>query len=329
SPPRRGHPRRRKDEFLPTLAHDPRNPLAPLRNGLQLLRLAGDDRATAEQAQGMMERQLAQMVRLIDDLLDVSRITRGKLELRKERVELTTAVQSAVEGSRPLIEAFAHRLTIAVPPEPAWLDADPTRLAPVFVNLLTNAAKYTDRGGHIRLTAACRGGQVVVSVADTGIGIAPEHLPRLFEMFSQAAPALERSQGGLGIGLSLVKGLVGMHGGTVEARSAGLGKGSEFVVRLPLAVGLSGRGPSSSGGGGGGGSAGWPVVGGGGTRAGGRRLYVGVGVVGAGGPRPPGRQGGGGSGGVVPAGRGPLGHRHAEGERVRGGPPHPRAAVGQ
>jgi CheY-like chemotaxis protein/two-component sensor histidine kinase len=174
------------------------------------------------------------MVRLIDDLLDVSRITRGKLRLRRERVELASVVQSAVESSRPLIEASGHRLTVALPPEPLLLDADPTRLAQVYSNLLTNAAKYTDRGGHIRLAAERRAGEVVVSVKDTGIGIAAEHLPRLFEMFSQAVTALERSQGGLGIGLSLVKGLVELHGGSIEARSEGLGKGSEFVVRLPV-----------------------------------------------------------------------------------------------
>jgi PAS domain S-box-containing protein len=228
---------RRKDEFLATLAHELRNPLAPLRNGLQLIKLAGDKAEAVEQARGMMERQLAQMVRLIDDLLDVSRITRGKLQLRRERVELASVVQSAVEGSRPLIEASAHHLTIRLPPEPVLLDADPTRLAQVFGNLLTNAAKYTEKGGRIWLTAERKGGEIVVSVKDTGIGIAAEHLPRLFEMFSQATPALERSQGGLGIGLSLVKGLVEMHGGSVEARSEGPGKGSEFIVRLPVAGG--------------------------------------------------------------------------------------------
>jgi PAS domain S-box-containing protein len=226
---------RRKDEFLATLAHELRNPLAPLRNALEVLKLAGGNPEIAEQARGMMERQLGQMVRLIDDLLDVSRITRGRLELRRERVELASVVRCAVEGSRPHIEASAHRLTVALPPEPVWLDADPVRLAQVFANLLTNAAKYTDRGGRIGLTAEPRGGEVVVSVRDTGIGIAAEHLPRLFQMFSQVAPALERSQGGLGIGLSLVKGLVEMHGGVVEARSEGPGRGSEFVIRLPVA----------------------------------------------------------------------------------------------
>jgi PAS domain S-box-containing protein len=235
---------RRKDEFLATLAHELRNPLAPLRNGLQLLRLAGDNRAVAEQAQDMMERQLQQMVRLIDDLLDVSRITRGKLQLRSQQVSLASVVRSAVEGSRPLIEAFGHALGVTLPPEPVWLDADPTRLAQVFGNLLTNAAKYTDPGGHIGLTAERHGGEVVVLVRDTGVGIAPEHLPRLFEMFSQVDSALERSQGGLGIGLSLVKGLVEMHGGKVEARSEGPGKGSEFIVRLPV----SGAGPEQESG---------------------------------------------------------------------------------
>jgi PAS domain S-box-containing protein len=227
---------RRKDEFLATLAHELRNPLAPLRNGLQVMKLAGTNTEAVEQARTMMERQLAQMVRLIDDLLDLSRITSGKLELRKERVELASIVQSAIEGSRPLIEASAHQLTVTLPPEPVHLDADPARLAQVFANLLTNATKYTDRGGSIGLTAERHDGEVVVSVKDTGIGISSEYLPQLFQMFSQVAPALERSQGGLGIGLSLVKGLVEMHGGRVEARSEGLGKGSEFVVHLPLAA---------------------------------------------------------------------------------------------
>jgi PAS domain S-box-containing protein len=239
---------RRKDDFLATLAHELRNPLAPLRTGLHLLRLAGPDRATAEQALAVMERQLAQMVRLIDDLMDLSRITRGKLRLRKERVDLADVVRSAVETARPLIETSAHRLAVALPPEPVWLDADPTRLAQVLANLLNNAAKYTERGGDISLTAARAEGEVVVSVRDTGIGIAAEHLPRLFEMFSQAAPALERSQGGLGIGLALVEGLVEMHGGTVAAKSEGPGKGSELVVRLPVADASPVPAPSVPGG---------------------------------------------------------------------------------
>ncbi len=232
---------RRKDDFLATLAHELRNPLAPLRNGLQVMKVASGNTEAVEKARGMMERQLAQMVRLIDDLLDVSRITRGKLELRRGRVELASVVQSAVEGSRSLIEASAHRLSVTLPPGPVWLDADPTRLAQVVSNLLTNAAKYTERGGDISLTARRHGGEVIISVRDTGIGIAAEHLPRLFQMFSQVKTALERSQGGLGIGLSLVKGLVEQHGGKVEAHSDGPGKGSEFVVCLPLAEGTTGQ----------------------------------------------------------------------------------------
>jgi PAS domain S-box-containing protein len=227
---------RRKDEFLATLAHELRNPLAPLRHALQLLHLADGDPALHEKARGVMERQLAQMVRLIDDLLDVSRITRNKLQLRKERIELASVVQSAMEAIRPLIATSGHELTVALPPEPVHLDADPTRLTQIFTNLLNNAVKYTEPGGRIRLAAERQGSEVMVSVRDTGIGITDEHLPHLFEMFSQAAPALERSTGGLGIGLALVRGLVELHGGSVEAHSAGLGQGSEFIVRLPVAA---------------------------------------------------------------------------------------------
>lgn len=224
---------RRKDEFLATLAHELRNPLAPLRNGLALLQLGGRDQALAAKARGMMERQLTHMVRLIDDLLDVSRITQGKLRLRRERIALTSVVQSAVEASRPLIDSLHHELTVSQPDVPIILYADPTRLAQVFVNLLTNAAKYTDPGGHIWLSATHQENEVVVTVRDNGIGIAAEHLPRLFQMFSQVSPALERSQGGLGIGLSLVRGLIELHGGSIAARSDGLSRGSEFTVRLP------------------------------------------------------------------------------------------------
>jgi PAS domain S-box-containing protein len=227
---------RRKDEFLATLAHELRNPLSPMSNAVQLMRQPGVDPAVAARAMGILERQLAHMVRLIDDLLDINRISRNKLELRKQRIELSAAIQAALETSRPLIEASGHELTVSLPDEPVYLDADLTRLGQVFSNLLTNAAKYTDRGGRIRLTAERHGHDVVVSIADSGIGIAAEHLPRLFEMFSQLTPALQRSQGGLGIGLTLVRGLVEMHGGSVEARSGGMGKGSEFVVRLPMLV---------------------------------------------------------------------------------------------
>ena len=227
---------RRKDEFLATLAHELRNPLAPIRNGLHIIRLAGDDPHALEQARSTMERQLEQMVRLIDDLLDVSRITRGRLELRKERVELASLVKSAVEGVRPLIESRGHRLTIRLGPEPIHLDADPVRLAQVLSNLLNNAAKYTDPGGSIWLTSTRRGDEVIVSVRDTGIGIAPDALPAIFDLFTQVDRSLEKSQGGLGIGLTLVKQLVEMHGGSVEARSDGVGRGAEFITRLPVAA---------------------------------------------------------------------------------------------
>jgi CheY-like chemotaxis protein len=175
------------------------------------------------------------MVRLVDDLLDISRISRGRLQLRKEPVELAAVVRSALEAVRPLIDAQAHQLTVTLPPEPVHLDADPVRLAQVLANLLNNAAKYTEKGGHIELTVERRGDKVVISVRDTGIGIAPEDLHSVFEMFSQVAPALERSHGGLGIGLALVQGLVELHGGRVEARSSGTGKGSEFIVSFPVA----------------------------------------------------------------------------------------------
>jgi PAS domain S-box-containing protein len=225
---------RRKDEFLATLAHELRNPLAPIRNAVEILRRADGDAPLLEDARRMMERQLDLMTRLIDDLLDVSRISRGKVQLRKERVELANLIRSALETVRPLIDSQGHDLAITLPPQPIVVDADPTRLAQVIANLLNNAAKYTEKGGRIWLTAERQDGEVVMSIRDTGIGIAPEHLPHLFEMFSQAAPALERSQGGLGIGLSLVRGLVELHGGTVQAHSDGIGRGSRFVVRLPI-----------------------------------------------------------------------------------------------
>jgi PAS domain S-box-containing protein len=225
---------RRKDEFLATLAHELRNPLAPIRNAAALLRMQGLTDAQLQDARDIIDRQVKQMVRLIDDLLDISRITRGKLQLRKERMELKPVIQSAVEAVRPVIDAHGHALSATTLSEPLYVDGDPIRLAQVFSNLLNNAAKYTEKGGHIWLTAERQGDEVVVSVRDTGIGIAAEHLPGLFEMFSQVQPALERSQGGLGIGLALVLGLVELHGGRVEARSAGPGRGSEFIVRLPI-----------------------------------------------------------------------------------------------
>ncbi len=234
---------RRKDEFLATLAHELRNPLAPIRNGLQLIRLANGRADVVEQARAMMERQLTQMVRLVDDLMDVSRITRGKVELRTERMELATAIHDAVEASRPLIDERGHELTVALPDQAIPLDADPTRLAQIFANLMNNAAKYSDRGARIRLTVEPRGSEVVIAVKDTGIGIPPDKLRSVFDLFTQVDRSMEQAKSGLGIGLSLVKGLVEMHGGSVEARSEGPGKGSEFIVRLPTLSAASNEGP--------------------------------------------------------------------------------------
>ncbi len=225
---------RRKDEFLATLAHELRNPLAPVRNAVELMRHADGDRLVMDEARRIMERQLGHMVRLIDDLLDISRVNNGKLQLHFERVELATAVHSAVEATRPLIEASGHELTVTLPRDAVVLNADPTRLAQIISNLLNNAAKYTEKGGHIWLSAEQEEGRVAISVRDTGIGLAPEHVSQIFEMFSQVSPALERSQGGLGIGLALVRGLTQLHNGTIEAHSSGPGMGSEFIVRLPV-----------------------------------------------------------------------------------------------
>ena len=227
---------RRKDEFLATLAHELRNPLAPIRNSLNVLRHAAADPATAERVREMMERQVEHMVRLVDDLLEVSRITRGKIELRKERADLSSIVRSAVETSKPSIEAGQHELIITLMDEPLILNADPVRLAQVLANLLNNAAKYTPARGRIWLTAGRVGPDVLVSVRDTGRGIPPQMLPKVFDLFTQVEHTYSRAQGGLGIGLTLVRALVTLHGGTVEAKSDGPGRGSEFVVRLPLAA---------------------------------------------------------------------------------------------
>jgi len=223
---------RRKDQFIAILAHELRNPLAPLRNGLQVLRFAGSIPSEVHRTCDIMERNLGHMVRLIDDLLDISRISQNKMELRRAPVTLADVVNSAVETARPMIDAVGHELVVALPPEPVMLDADLTRLSEVFGNLLTNSAKYTDPGGCIRLIAERRGDEIIIRVEDNGIGIPPESLPRIFDMFSQVDRSMERSKGGLGIGLALVKGLVGMHGGTVTAASEGPGKGSTFTVTL-------------------------------------------------------------------------------------------------
>jgi CheY-like chemotaxis protein len=227
---------RAKDEFLATLAHELRNPLAPLRNAAHILRREKTVSSQSQWALEVIERQTQHMTRLIDDLLDVSRITQNKLELRTLRVEFAEVVRVAVETSRPLIEAAGHELTVVLPSAALFLNADLTRLSQALANLLNNAAKYTERGGHVWLAAERQGSDVVITVRDNGTGIPPEMLPRVFDMFTQVSRTLNRSQGGLGIGLSLVKRLVELHGGTVQVKSEGRGKGSEFIVRLPVIV---------------------------------------------------------------------------------------------
>jgi PAS domain S-box-containing protein len=225
---------RRKDEFLAMLAHELRNPLAPIRNAARVLRHSPAAHGQAEQMLDIIERQAEHLTRLVDDLLDVSRITRGKITLQRERLELMTVVSRAVETSRPLIDAARHRLTVRLPPEPVRVEGDLTRLAQVISNLLNNAAKYTEPGGQIELRAEREGDEVFVRVKDNGVGIPPQVLPRVFDLFAQDERSLDRSQGGLGIGLTLVRSLIELHGGSVEARSEGLGHGSEFTVRLPV-----------------------------------------------------------------------------------------------
>ena len=224
---------RRKDEFLAMLAHELRNPLAPIRNALYLMGSPGASPESLERAREMMERQVQHMVRLVDDLLDISRITRGKVQLHKEPVDVATLVRRAAEAARPQMEAKGHRFGVEVPPEPVVLEADPTRLDQILTNLLNNAVKFTDPGGSIELSARAAGGEVLISVRDTGIGIEPELLSQIFEPFVQGNQALDRSRGGLGIGLTLARTLVEMHGGTLTARSEGAGRGSEFLLSLP------------------------------------------------------------------------------------------------
>jgi signal transduction histidine kinase/CheY-like chemotaxis protein len=235
----------RKDEFLATLAHELRNPLAPIRNSVNLLRLSGASHP-AGQVWEMMDRQVSHMVRLVDDLMEVSRITRGKIELQRAQLDLASVIAAAIETSRPHIEAASHTLFVSPPEEPLSVEGDPMRLAQVFANLLNNAVKYTDPGGRISVTARRDGASAVVVVADSGVGIPENALPRVFEMFVQADARDSRAQTGLGIGLTLVRSLVEMHGGSVVARSAGAGRGSEFEVRLPLASRESPRAPQPS-----------------------------------------------------------------------------------
>src|SRR5262245_23653783 len=225
---------RRKNEFLATLAHELRNPLAPIQYAYELMNLAGNNQNLRDEAQGILHRQVQHMIRLIDDLLDLSRITRNKLELRRDRVDLSAVIEDAVETVRPILEARGHDFRLRLAPGPILVHADRTRLAQVFSNLLSNAAKFTERGGRIRIASERSDDHVVVHVQDSGIGITPAMLPRIFDMFVQADRSLERTQSGLGIGLTLVKRVVEMHGGTVEARSEGVGHGSDFSVRLPV-----------------------------------------------------------------------------------------------
>ncbi|HVK08250.1 MAG TPA: hybrid sensor histidine kinase/response regulator [Gemmataceae bacterium] len=227
---------RRKDEFLATLAHELRNPLAPIRNALEIMKLAQNPDGAAA-ARGIVERQVNQMVRLINDLLDVSRITRGKLELKLETFNVAEAIEASVETSRPLLDEAHLVFEVRPAPRPLRVAGDRLRLAQVFSNLLNNAAKYTEPGGRVTIASAPAGPTVVVTVTDTGVGIPPEVLPNVFELFTQVDRNLDRSQGGLGIGLALVKRLVEMHKGSVAVHSRGVGRGSEFEVRLPLADG--------------------------------------------------------------------------------------------
>ena len=237
---------RRKGEFLAMLAHELRNPLATIRAGLQVQRLGNTDAQAVKSVTELMERQVGHLVGLVDDLLDVNRISQGKVRLRRGRVDLTNVARAAVETARSLIERMGHELIVEVPAEPIWLNADPLRLAQIVGNLLSNAAKFTANGGCIRLTVSVRGEEVEVRVRDNGAGIAANELPSVFDMFTQAQGTIECSSTGLGIGLALVKTMVEMHGGTVEARSAGAGCGSEFVVRLPLSHEASAPRPTAS-----------------------------------------------------------------------------------
>lgn len=224
---------RRKDEFLAVLAHELRNPLAPIASALDILKQPRLDPAIATQARDTADRQLQHMTRLVDDLLDVSRIMRGKIELRKQRVPVATIVERAIETVQLLIDREGHQLSVELPEQPLCVECDLVRLAQVLSNLLSNAVKYTEAGGQITLSVMRQGDELLICVRDSGIGIDAESLPRLFDMFMQAVPGSSRSRGGLGIGLTLVKSLVELHGGHVIAKSAGLGQGSEFLIRLP------------------------------------------------------------------------------------------------
>ena len=225
---------RRKNEFLAMLAHELRNPLAPIKNAAQVFRLLGPTDPNLRYAREVIDRQVQHMARLVDDLLDVSRITRGKVQLQRQKIDVATVMALAVEGSQPIISARRHELTISLPREPISIWGDLTRLAQIISNLLTNAAKYTPEGGRIDLCGSRSGDQLIIEVSDTGLGIPPEMLDQVFELFTQVNRSLDRSDGGLGIGLTLVKRLTEMHGGSVSAHCEGLGRGSRFVVKLPI-----------------------------------------------------------------------------------------------
>ncbi len=237
---------RRKDEFLAMLAHELRNPLAAIQNALSLARIHGLDEHQRRWNDEMLDRQVGQLGRLIDDLLDVSRITQHKIELKRRPVEVHRALQRSIESIRLAVDDARHQLTVDIQDESLWVDADASRLEQVFVNLLTNAVKYTHEGGRIAVKLRREGQHAVISVADNGIGISPEMLPRVFDLFTQAEQGLDRAQGGLGIGLTLVRRLVELHGGEVSARSEGTGRGSEFSVRFPLSAGPSAEGTAPS-----------------------------------------------------------------------------------
>jgi PAS domain S-box-containing protein len=237
---------RRKDEFLAILSHELRNPLAPIVNALHLLGMQPDGGPHQERARSIIERQVSQLTRLVDDLMDASRIGTGRVQLRLEYVAMSTVVERAVETVRHLVDERGHELTVSLPPQPIWLHADATRLEQIVVNLLANAAKYTEHGGRIWLSVEQERDECVVRVRDTGIGISPELLPRVFDLFTQAESTLDRSKGGLGIGLALVQRLLKLHRGRVEAHST-LGQGSEFVVTLPVALSAEAQLPKRSG----------------------------------------------------------------------------------
>jgi CheY-like chemotaxis protein len=227
---------RRKDEFLAMLSHELRNPLAPIVTAVHLLSLQQNENAIQHQARIIIERQVGQLSHLVDDLLDISRVTTGKIRLHEENTDLRSLVEQAIEATRPLIEQRKHELTVSLPPDPIWLRADATRIEQVVVNLLNNAAKYTDEGGHIGLTVEQEANVALLRVRDKGVGISAQLLPNIFDLFAQGNRTLDRAQGGLGIGLTLARKIVQMHRGTIEAKSAGIGQGSEFTVRLPVIV---------------------------------------------------------------------------------------------